>query len=389
MFKKVLLGFGLVTALFAGASAYAVTPSNTLLTNTATLDFDGNGTPISATVSVAVQLVEAPVSIIATQVEPADVSLAQGSSYDETYYIQTNANGPDTYTISFDALSVVGVTGYTDPPIANPFGTVASAIELGASAAAAAATSGQPNITVPSDTSGAGGNTPINGLEEDDFVFIKGKEYQIASTVDNPNGTSTITLTTNLQDALVVGDAISEFVTFDVEFATVGSPDAGTGTVEYTVNVTTDSGANPVYSNTVVITVVEVDFQKYVRNITNPNGSGTSIDYNSDGVAGDETFYLANVTAVPTDTLEYLLVVTAPGAGAITSPVVVDVLPAFTTYANGTTQLEITNTAALATVTDDANPNEFPLSSVNAGLGFATVPAGETAYIVYQVTLSN
>ena len=89
----------ILTVLFSlmATSVYAAgTPAQTLLQATATLKYDGNDvTGITASVNVKVQLIPAIVSIVEAQ--PANtLSLAQGSPYEATYIIQSNANGPDT-----------------------------------------------------------------------------------------------------------------------------------------------------------------------------------------------------------------------------------------------------------------------------------------------------
>ena len=129
-FRK-LASLGLALGMFVMASsAYAVTPANSILTNTAKLTYAGNATGITSQVSVTIQLV--PALVNGTTVPP-DISLAENQAYTGTYVIVSNANGPDTYSITTTDVSVGTVTGTTAPAVTD------TSVILGATAAIATA----------------------------------------------------------------------------------------------------------------------------------------------------------------------------------------------------------------------------------------------------------
>jgi len=389
----------ILTVFFSlmATSAYAAgTPAQTLLQATATLKYAGNEvTGITASVDVKVQLIPAIVSIVEAQ--PANtLSLAQGSPYEATYIIQSNANGPDTYTVSFATLVASGdLAGYSDPPTAS-VGVSSGAISLGATSASVAGTS--LIITVPADGIA---DDSVNGIEANDTLIINGAKYTVETVgnggvVDNVSGTSTIKLTAaNGIPTVAAGTNIFEYKSFTVNIANVGSsPTSASQTLTTTVNVTGVATPLPsptsAYSNTVVITVVPLIFEKYVRNFTtSQTGTGTPVSYSSadaGGGTGGTMFYPAQVQAVPGDILEYYLRITTPAAG-ITNAKIVDQLAAFTTYVVNTTKVEFTGTTstALAAVADVADPF-FPLTGPS-GYPLNTITPTTTVHILYRVSV--
>jgi uncharacterized repeat protein (TIGR01451 family) len=319
------------------------------------------------------------------------VNKADNQDYSATYTVQSNANGPDTYTIATAYDSVNDVTG-----AAAPTSSTAS-ITLGATAAAAIAATGQPVITVPAD--GVGG-TEVNGLEADDLVVIGGAIYEILSVVDNATGTSTITLKSNLGGAMAIGDGIFEYVSFTVDITDVGAAGGSTNRLDLATTVTSDTDGGEVYSLDVDINIVAITIQKFVREITGAcvttictTTAGTT---NYDNGGGASTYYDAGVEAAPGDTLEYLLVITTSTA-SITTALIVDTLPDFTTYVTTTTTLN-----AIA-VTDEGGGG-FPLDSGadDGGLlvdddaartagneGTGAIGTSKIVYVTYQVDVDN
>lgn len=393
-FKK-LTAIGLLVLAWAGAgTAHATTPANTLLQNTAKLVYDGNATGITTSVTVTVELVPAAVSIAATFSAPnASVNKAENQSYSATYVVQSNANGPDTYTVAGVYESTNNVSGAASPT------TSTASLSLGATAAAASAASGQATITVPSDGASDGA---INGLAAGETVVIAGATYTIDSITDNASGTSSIVLTTNLASSLSLGDGIFEYRSFTVDITDVGANGGAVNRLDLRTTVTSDTTPNPVFTFDVDINLVAILVDKFVRNTAGVcatcGGAGT-VSYDADGAGAgtSETYYDAGVTAAPGATLEYVLVIqtsTAP----ITTALITDVLPDFTTYEASSTFLN-----GIA-VTDEASGNPFPLDSGSddGGLlvddngsrtagteGTGAIGTGQTVYVTYRVTVDS
>ena len=382
-FKK-LASLGLALGLFVMASsAHAVTPANSLLTNTAKLTYAGNATGITAQVSVTVDLVPA---IVSGTTVPPDISLAENQAYLGTYVIVSNANGPDDYTITTTDNSVGTVSGTSTPAV-----TVTS-VTLGATAAVAAAIGGTNTITVPAD--GTAG-TSVNGIEATDTVVINGSTYIVDSVVDNATGTSTITLTTNLPASpggdVAIGDGIFESITFDSTIADIGSAGGGVNDVVLEVNVESDTNTALDFTDEATITVVSVSFTKYVRNDTTPAVGVGPITYNT------VDYYTSGISAAPNEVLEYLLVVETTAAG-ITSAVAGDTLPEFTTYETGTTQLNLIGVTDGAGTIGDPTFTLDATDTTDGGLllddnlargvgtqGTGIIGATQTVNVLYQV----
>jgi hypothetical protein len=384
LFKK-LANLGVALGVFAMASAaYAVTPANSLLTNTAKLTYAGNATGITSAVSVTISLVPAIVSGTTT---PPDISLAGNQSYLGSYVIVSNANGPDDYTIT-TALNSVGTVTATSAPLLTVIN-----VNLGATAAIAPVTVGPGNnfITVPSDGLTDGNVNGISAVVGNNMVVINGTTYTVSSIVDNATGTSTITLSVDLVADVAIGDGVYESINVDSTIADIGAAGGGVNDVVVQVNVESDTNTALDFTDTTTITVVSVAFTKYVRNTTTPAVGVTPITYN--GV----DYYRSGIFAAPNELLEYLLVVTTTAAG-LTSAVAGDTLPEFTSYELTTTQLNLiavtdgTGTVPDPTFTLDAT------DTTNGGLllddngartagtqGTGIVGATQTVNILYQV----
>ena len=115
-----------------------------------------------------------------------------------------------------------------------------------------------------------------------------------------------------------------------------------------------------------------VTLVKSVRNVTQ-------------GVA---TFATTGVTAKSGDVLEYRLVATeATGASNATGSVLVDEVPAFTTYVSNSTQLNgaAVVDGALSTLKLTAANGGLTINSPGAAAG--TINAGTAATVLFQVTV--
>ena len=396
-FTNKLISLCLTIGLWVVAgSAYAVTPANTQLINSAKLTYTGNATGVTSSVTVTIELVQAAASIAATFSAPqASVNKADNQTYTATYTIQSNANGPDTYAIASVYESTNDVAGAVAPT------TTLTSFTLGATAAVSAASSGQAVITVPSDGTS---DASINGLAATETVIIGGATYTILSIVDNATGNSTITLSANLAASVAVGDPIREYRAFDVNITDVGAKTGGaTNKLDLRTTVTTAAPASLVYTYDVDINIVAIAIKKYVREIsgtcstTGCAGSVTTAYDPGDG-GGTNTYYDAGVEAAPGDTLEYLLVVTTSTA-PITVAVVTDGLPTdFSAYVPNSTRL---NEVA---VSDEGSAPIFPMDALadDGGLliddvagrtagteGSGSVGTSKTVFIVYRITVDS
>ena len=326
-----LLALALVMAM--AANVHASTASNTTIRNTVTVNYaDAAGnpqTPLTANVDITVNLVESTPLLNA----PPDQSIDASQTAVYNYLITSTANGPDTYNLNVSSIvESAGINGSTAT-------LSVTTIDLGASTAAATVTiaaTGNTDITVPSDNASDG---QVNGIAAGDTVVIGGAAFTVASVVDNGGvGTSTITVTGNgTATSVNSGDLISEQGSFTLT-VTPGTVTDATNNQTITVDITAqaDGGSTAAATDQTVTTVtaVQLTITKYVRNVTNPNGSGTSV--NVDG----NTYYAANVTGVPGDTMEYLVAV-ANGAGSpATNVIIQDSVPAFTTYVAGSMALD-------------------------------------------------
>ncbi|MCB1692109.1 MAG: hypothetical protein KDI19_05045, partial [Pseudomonadales bacterium] len=256
---------------------------------------------------------------------------------------------------------------------------------------------GATSIDIPSDGTGSGGNTPVNGIAAGDTIIIGGTAYTVDTMVANPTGTSTINLTSGLAAGVSVGDGIYEYKSFTTNVSDVGVRDTGsTFRLDLRTTVTSDTAPNPVFTFDVDVNIVAIDIKKYVRETsgacTTPGCLGANTTSYDNG-SGSHTYYDAGVTAAPGETLEYLLVVTTSTA-SITTAVVTDVLPDFTSYVSNSTTLN-----AIA-VDDEAVAPVFPLDAGadDGGLlvddngartvgteGTGAVGTTTNVYVTYQV----
>jgi len=373
--KSRLFGY-LIGALFAVtgvvSTAHAVAPANSIITNTASLTYTGLATPITASVDISVTLVASAPTLSA----PADNTVAEGQPSSATYTITTTSNGPDTYNLT-GATTPNNVTGNSSAAY-----TPASVI-LGATAPAALATAGTSVITVPAD---GVADTNVNGIAVGDSVVIGGAVYTVASVTDNATGTSTITLATTLAANAPIGTLIAEQQSFTMDLATVGSVTTP-GAADVTVVTTATSVADPAQtsSDTHVSNVLQVTMNKYVRNTTNPNGTGPVL------INGQNYFPTAGgVTAVTGDVLEYAIVVTAPAGAGINGASITDAVPTFTAYVANSTLLNTKSVAgdgaasplAAGLVIDD----DVPARTAGA-VATGNIAAGNSATVTFQVTI--
>ena len=369
--------------LAASGTAHAVAPANSVVTNTASLTYTGLTTPLTASVDIKIQLVSSTPSLPVTP--PADITVADGTQAVVPYTLTATGNGPETFNLTAAATPNANVTPGTAPVFTDPAtGLPITSITLGATAPLTNAAVGATSLTVPSDGTTDG---QVNGLATGDTVIIGGVPYTIAGVVDNPTGTSTITLTTPLTVAVPAGTLIAEQAPFNLVLQNAGTTTTP-GTPAFTdvlVTATPTGTATPAAASTdtVRVNLTSVTFVKYVANITNANGPGGA------GVlVGGTTYYptAGLVTAATGDVLQYYMKVTAPVGTAVPGAVLVDDVPAFTTYVANSTTLNGAPVADIAAAS--------PLTTLNGGLtvnspaaAAGTIAAGASAEVTFQVTV--
>ena len=323
--KKIILG-SMMTALFAFAgiqTASAVAPANSTITNTASLSYTGLVTPITASVDVTVLLVPAAATVIA----PTAVTVAEGQTATLTYQIRANANGPDAYTFNVPTSVATNVTGSSAP-------TTPAGITLGATAAAASAAIGATTITVPADGTA---NNSLNGIIAGDSIVIGGNVYVVAAITDTATGNQTITLTTPLTTAVLLGDQIGEQQSFTVSMtAGVVTPPATAGTEVISV-VSNGSGVGTASAPVAgTVNVVKVVFIKSVS----VNG-------------GAFLTTLQNVKSG--DTLTYRMIAQVPANSTLNGATFTDTIPPFMTYVLNSTTLDVDGPAGVTAPTAAAD----------------------------------
>ena len=227
--RSTLVGAALAVAVLPNL-VFAAAPANSVLTNTATLDYAGLGTPIVASVEVSITLVPSAPTITS----PADNTVAENASSSYAYTITSTANGPDQYNLA-NTDTVVDITG---PDSANFIqGGAINSVILGASALVSAATS-TTTLTVPHDEDTL--DSSINGIEVGDTIVIDGNVRTVTG-INQGGANSTITIATTVTAAQ--GSGVFEQQTFNLVIAnvkTVTLP-ATSGTITSDIAITSNT----------------------------------------------------------------------------------------------------------------------------------------------------
>ena len=395
--KKALIAVSAPLMMLAFVNtAQANTAANTTISNTASLTYTGLATPITAQVDLTVSLLASAPTVSA----PTANTVALGSSSTMTFTITTTANGPEAYNLSSTAVTPTNVTGTSAPAAVtfNQGGPNITSVTLGATTVAATVAAGDTAFTVPSD---GYADASVNGLVAGDTIVVDGYTYTIASIVDNATGTSTVNLTTPVSAAAAtslntasgvlgggIGVLIAEQQTFDTVLPTVGTAITTPGnptSVDTTVQGASSSVPALTGSATATTNIVQVTFDKYVRNVTTPttpNGSEVLLN-------GFNYYPTGNVTANSGETLEYAIVVTTPASGGVSGAAINDTLPAFTSYVANSTRLNaitvVGDGAALPITNLLVDDN---LARVAGAAATGTIAAGKTVITTFQVTVN-
>ena len=344
---------------------------NTIIRNTVTVNYeDGGGTSqtaITAEVDVTVNTVDVTPTVVSFSPSPGTTD-GTGSTEAYDVLIRTNSNGPAQITIA--ATDVGGSEVNIALDAGNPPSLASGgAIFLGATVVDPADGNGLSNIAdggsitfvVPNDggrptdaatTGGAFNDGIINGLTDDDIVYLHDGTNHYGPFTVSPGSvsdpavgsgttaqTGSITLV-NSSGALIsitpqLGWMILEAKT-DTMTVTQGVVAIPTAAASWNSTVTADMNGN-IGSGSVTTnaTGAVLAVSKYVRNVTNDNGSGATQSISIDGA--NFTFYDGGVSGDPGDTLEYALVIENNSLGDTQGVVATDPVPAYTTLSTWAT----------------------------------------------------
>lgn len=357
----------LMTALGAPAIAGASTAANTVITNTATVNYaDAGGnaqTAVQASASVTVSLVPTAVTLSS----PGNQTIEQGNSATLSYTITSNANGPDTYDLT-NADTRTNVAGGA---LTYPGG---NSIVLGGSTLADDADAGETTITTPYDGTN---DSVVNGLAVGDTVVIGANAYVISAIVENPgSNTATITIPAITGATVATGAVIGERQTFSATqtSGTVTAGSSGTHSLVTTAASNTTPAVSTAQSTATVITVTRPSLT--VQKLVSSDNGAT---------------FAATANATPSTSLIYKIVITNTGVGVATSVDTTDVLPAYITYVAGSgkraTAVATTYAAATA-LTEGSGGYDYTAGtrtvSYNPGSpGFGTVAGGGGVLVLF------
>lgn len=447
------VGLGLMVLMLTPAALAAGTAANTQLENTVTVNFDNLAgvaqTAVTSSVTITINLVQAAPTIAINSTSPADTTtgISEGQVVSVFYQVQSNANGPDSYEINFtEALTDLNGTSITEGTLAQ----TRNIGNLGASTVGVAAAldasvcllpnAGQCSIELPNDNADFDGGD-VNGLAVGDIVVLvsptegaslfcevdaiddsnEGSPYEpgtVASSISVDNCAADLLGTPFVPGDgffnLAVGDDVLETAEFQVDFTMGTLTGATQGTTTVTAIADTDTGSNPSGAVNQLINVdpPSLEVTKYVRNVgTGQVGGGNTL------TANGNTYYSTGITAAPTETLEYAIVVENTGGSGVQDVIITDPLVPFTTYVAVSAGLidqgtgagcpatcVVTTTGTFATVTDDTLETATDIGgddsgtiTIYAGVGGdevfggpgtgGTIAAGEVTVGFIQVTV--
>ena len=395
---KQKLAFALLLTLSAAGSAFANLAADTQIFNSATLTYnDGTGVKTSsASVTVKILLVPSAATIVPGA--PQSTSYLGTAKLTNAFIVTANANGRDTYNVSTAITSSSNTSGPTATPSTL-------SITLGATVTVTGST--PTSLVVPSDGVADGS---VNGIANGSFVVVSGQMRQVSTVVDNATGISTINLVSPLPGATAAGVLVAEqkTVNVDVTAGTITTPGTDVTVLKNLTVTSTTSGAATATSGTATDTFTSgtATLKKYVRNVTTANGTGATYPYNT------FTYYDSGVTAKPGEVLEYILVSTNSGSGAVTGSSIADSLPiAYASLKTGVytggrdvSYVSDTNVTSFYTAIADADQATYNagtgVMTINLGTGAtssaggsipgsSTLPVGSKSVLVlYQVTIN-
>ena len=446
-FVKCLALMSVVVGFSIAQQASASTAANARIQNQVTVTYTGGSD--TAAVYVTVKLIEVAPNISAGSPVPATIASTGTSS---TVFTLTSAsNGPTAHTFTLDASSsctstcntvfpatTAGLTDgeevllYVGPAVGPLPGTLFSSgdsLSLGATTYysdtgltdCTAATPSDCVITVPNDAASGGG---VNGISDTSEVVIGGEVCSVTVLTDpGPQGTAsgsnaetTLQLfdctanPTGLAEGSTIFEQLDVTMVFDPSVGGTQSPAPG-GSEVITIVLDVDGNTDSI---DITLTAFTLTVDKYVKNITTPNGTGCSFDlaqFPISNASEDSSNFCptATVEAAPGEFLEYLIVV-ENGSGSDTAAVkVTDIVPQFVNYisdtvrvstdssGNGTytaqgdaftgdnDEVDVDTTTPLTTIYIYANATNNDQAAAGDEEAQTSLTNGDFVYIIYKV----
>jgi uncharacterized repeat protein (TIGR01451 family) len=365
------IGVGALT-LLAPFAALASTAANTVITNTASVNYNDAGGNAQAQVDslpVAVTVTLVPSAV--TLSSPPNQTIAQGTNATLTYTITGTANGQDTYTLSATA------TASNDSTVTP---VLPANITLGGTTLAATANAGDTSISVPYDNVAG---TTVNGIGAGSVIVVGGNAYTVSSVTKNPAAnTTTVALSTAIAGtAVAAGTIVGERKTFSETVAsgnvTVGNS-SGTQTVSTTAVSATSPAATTTQATATVITV------------NRPTLTVTKLVSTDGG-----TTFGASGAAIPGTALIYKIIASNTGVTSASTVTFTDVVPQYLTYQAGTARfatVSATAYSAATALTEGTGGYSFTPAtatvSYNPGGATGTVAGGSVLVLFFQAKIN-
>jgi uncharacterized repeat protein (TIGR01451 family) len=428
-----------VTALpFSAQAALQGGAGNTIIRNHVSVAYsDAKGvaqTPVTADVQITVNTVPATPTVLSFNPSPGSTD-GTGATQAYAVIIRNNSNGPATISLaaSDGSFNNVGAGAAPALPANITLGSTIIDPSDGNSGAKTIANTGTISFAVPND--GLSGAGVINGIANGDMVYLySGSTYYGPFTAGsisdpapgaitvNPATPGQITLTNN------TGASIGPFtpaagweilsakqVTVTVTQGTITDPTSAALWVT-TVSATMAGAAAGTGTVTTNAHGGRLAVQKYVRNVTSGVVGGTSLAAPAGLPAA--TYYQTGVNGKPGDTMEYMLVITGAGTGASSVVTATDPVPTYTTLVSSSGAYGANNSggatgtfaealrsgvlqsftipgSGIGTVgygksagTAYGSTMTFYLGNGSTSAAGGTINAGETDYVIYQVTIN-
>lgn len=312
-------------ALSASAALAAGTPVGTVIQNTATVDFDLAGTPVTLQSNTTTITVVERIDVSVALQSPQQLVAPNDSNQALLFTVTNLGNGSESFALAID--SVLAGDDFDPTPSATPIYFD---------------TDGSGDFSVGDTAYTAGSNDPVLAADASIDILILN---DIPGTVVNGDiGRSQLTATS------LTGTGP----------AGTGFAGQGDGGVDAVIGTTTGTAAD---TGEYLVSDVSVSVVK-AQSISDPFGGSQ---------------------AVPGATITYTVTVQVTNAGTATASVVRDPIPTFTTFVPGSLTL---NAAALSDATD-ADAGEFDTvgaPTVVVRLGDLTQADGIQT-VIFQVTI--
>lgn len=397
--------FSVSTAAFAALEGGA---GNTVIRNTVTVNYeDGGGTaqtPISSAIDVTVNTIDVPPTVVSFSPSPGSTD-GTGSTQVYTVTLRTNSNGPESISlgaadgsptnIAISAtLPVLGSGSvFLGATVLDPSeGTIGNLTTINAGASIALSVPNDGGVpTNGATTGGSISDNVINGLAVGDVVYIHdGTNHYGPFSVTIVNDPAVGTGTTALPGSITLQNASGGPIAF--------TPAAGwmileesTVTLTVTQGIVADPSLAAFWETTVTASMNgqigtalvttnaaggTLEVSKYVRNVTDDNGTGATQTINIGTT--NYTFYDGGVNGDPGDTLEYALVIENTSLGLTQDVVATDQVPAYTTLSTWAAGGYGSTGGAVVFAAVDDGPNYAEMTVVDSDDESAALGAANT-----------